>query len=509
MASAITSLTMIGSILLVGAIHGALVLPTHPPMGVNSFDLQYDRKQNPSVPVWNETTYRRVATAMASQLLPHGYDTMVIDGGWSANFVDGNGRPIPDPLQWPSSSNGAGFKPLADWTHSLGLKFGIWTLRGVNPIAAERKLPVLGADPPVTIDRIIYDDSRCFADPATARWCNCTWDSQGVGIDAAHPAAQSYYNSVVDQYAAWGVDFIKWDCMYDDGMAVASYSREEVLAANAVRRTRRPIVLSLSPGGGMTTDAAAWVAGVKGGHAPSPASGGTFRQQASMYRVTGDFHSRPLQWIDGLGEHAFVVGNLTERGLIGVNSTWPDLDIMDLGRYSGYFGTGAAQLHAVMWMMARSPLMYGGAMPIEDPVTLRLVTNKLALMVNRYSDKLNVTYSGDCRCHLSRIHGNACRPLNDPMSKQDPCVVTWWSNLNACRAVAVMNIGNVSGANVDVSFKQIGLPPASSDKPYTVARVYEERSEDALSTVAASVQAMSGTLLLISPHGTDPADCAN
>ena len=114
----------------------------------------------------------------------------IIDGGWSANYVDGNGRPIPDPLQWPSSSNGAGFKPLADWTHSLGLKFGIWTLRGVNPIAAERKLPVLGADPPVTIDRIIYDDSRCFADPATARWCNCTWDSQGVGIDAAHPAAQ-------------------------------------------------------------------------------------------------------------------------------------------------------------------------------------------------------------------------------------------------------------------------------------------------------------------------------
>ena len=48
-----------------------------------------------------------------------------------------------------------------------------------------------------------------------------------------------------------------------------------------------------------------------------------------MYRVTGDFHSRPLDWIDGLGEHVFVVGNMTRDGLLGANHTWPDLDIMD------------------------------------------------------------------------------------------------------------------------------------------------------------------------------------
>ena len=148
-------------------------------------------------------------------------------------------------------------------------------------------------------------------------------------------------------------------------------------------------------------------------------------------------------------------------------------------------------------------------MPIEDPVTLRLVTNKLALMVNRYSNNLRVAYSGDCRCHMSRIHGNACRPLNDPQSSQDPCVVTWWSDLNACKAVAVMNIGNMTGANVNVNFKQIGVPPALPGAPYTAARVYEERSEQALDSLAVSVEAMSGTLLLIAPHGTEPADCAN
>jgi hypothetical protein len=53
--------------------------------------------------------------------------------------------------------------------------------------------------------------------------------------------------------ASWGVDFIKWDCMYDDGMAVAAYSEEEALAVNAVKNADRDIVLSLSPGGGMTS----------------------------------------------------------------------------------------------------------------------------------------------------------------------------------------------------------------------------------------------------------------
>ena len=59
-----------------------LVTPSIPPRGWNSFDLQFDRRYNSSVPVWNETVFRSTAQAMARQLLPHGYDTIVIDGGW-------------------------------------------------------------------------------------------------------------------------------------------------------------------------------------------------------------------------------------------------------------------------------------------------------------------------------------------------------------------------------------------------------------------------------------------
>ena len=307
--------------LLLSPTTSTLVLPSRPPRGVNSFDYQYDRRSNPSVPAWNETTFRSLALAQKAQLLSSGYDTIVIDGGWSADLIDKHGRPMPDPTQWPSSAGGKGFAPLAAWTHSHGLKFGIWTLRGVSPQAITAKCPVLGSSPPTTVDQIAYDPKTC---PHSApRWCNCTWDVQGRGVDASHPGAQAYYDSLVQLYADWGVDLIKWDCMYDAGGPTATYSREEQLAVAAVRKVDRPMVLSLSPGGGMTSESAAWVAGYADGHAPTGSSSIGYpimsttvgasiatsdvaaapAQQATMYRVTGDFHSRPLGWIDGLGEH--------------------------------------------------------------------------------------------------------------------------------------------------------------------------------------------------------------
>jgi hypothetical protein len=291
---------------------------------------------------------------MADQLLPFGYDTIVIDGGWSSGGTDKYGRPIPNIDHWPSAAGGKGFKPLADFAHGLGLKFGVWRIRGTSQSAVESKCEILNSK--VTIDQVVFDQAQCDANPATKRWCKCTWDQKAIGINASHPAAQTYYDSVVALYASWGVDLIKWDCLYDFDN---EYSIEETLALNAVNSVDRPLVLSLSPGDAMSDGAAAWIAGRADGRAP-PGSTAT-GPKATMYRATSDFHARKdptggAHFDNELGEHAFVIGNLSSfngKSLIGAANTWPDLDMLDLGRHSQYFGTPTAQLHATMWMMAQ------------------------------------------------------------------------------------------------------------------------------------------------------------
>ena len=61
----------------------------------------------------------------------------------------------------------------------------------------------------------------------------------------------------VAAWRQWKLDFLKWDCLYDND---AGFSDEETLVVNAVRRSPRPLVLSLSPGGGMKNKDAEWIA---------------------------------------------------------------------------------------------------------------------------------------------------------------------------------------------------------------------------------------------------------
>eukprot|EP00035_Acanthoeca_spectabilis_P025771 m.459843 g.459843 ORF g.459843 m.459843 type:complete len:481 (-) comp21844_c0_seq1:154-1596(-) len=460
-----------------------LVTPSIPPRGWNSFDLQFDRRYNTSVPVWNETVFRAAATAMAAQLLPHGYDTIVIDGGWSTD-VDPYGRPIPDVTAWPSTAvpgQPSSFKPLADFAHNLKLKFGIWTLRGVSPIAVSKKLPVYGAAPPVTVDQVAFDPANCPSDQSL--WCMCTWDKNGVGINAKHPDAQTFYNSIVELYTSWGVDLIKWDCMYEGR---GGYSDEVALASNAIKNSERDIIFSLSPGGGMTADHAAEI---------------TDGPVATMLRVTGDFHSTPhIAWVDGIPQHVFVVGNLSVtsgRYLLGVNGSYPDLDMIDLGRYSNFFRTPTAELHAAMWMMAKSPLMYAGPLPITDPYTLNLVTDPVALRINAESTGLQVEYRGNCTCVVHNVAGNACVPL------ANSCTALWWSTFGKCTAMAAINIGDHPQDSV-VAFADIGVPGSS----HTVTYVYDKTSTEVHDpSFSVHTEGMGGKLLVVSPIGTAPAEC--
>src|SRR6185437_8129826 len=88
------------------------------------------------------------------------------------------------------------FKGLGEWVHSQGLKFGIHIVRGIPRASVERNLPI--ADSSFTVTDA--------ADTSDA----CPWDPTNWGVKD-NAAGQAWYDSLLKQYADWGVDLLKVD----------------------------------------------------------------------------------------------------------------------------------------------------------------------------------------------------------------------------------------------------------------------------------------------------------
>lgn len=333
-----------------------------PPMGWNSFDY-YDTAVT-------ERDVRDNATYMAEHLKPYGWEYVVVDIQWYASRpdaqreqyeyipfgklnMDAYSRLIPDPERFPSSVDGAGFKPLADYVHSLGLKFGIHIMRGIPRVAAHTAAPILGAD--ATAAQV--------ADPASV----CRWNPDMYGV-LDTPAGQAYYDSIIALYASWGVDFIKCDdiCNTDnwEGPNVRSYlGRHEIeMLHHAIMKTGRPIVLSLSPGPALIDKA--WHYG----------------KYANMWRITDDMWDR---W-----DHVLAMFQRCELWCGQMRAgRYPDCDMLPLGRIGyGFREERDTRLTKeeqrtlmTLWCVFGSPLMLGAQLTSLDEWTLSLVTNREVL----------------------------------------------------------------------------------------------------------------------------------
>ena len=110
--------------------------------------------------------------------------------------MDEYGRVIPAPNRFPSAAEG-GFRKIADYIHNKGLKFGIHIMRGIPRQAVSKNTLVKGT--PYTARNIAHPYSICC------------WNTDLYGVAATKPGAQEYYNSIIELYASWGVDFIKVD----------------------------------------------------------------------------------------------------------------------------------------------------------------------------------------------------------------------------------------------------------------------------------------------------------
>lgn len=338
-----------------------------PPMGWNSWDC-YGAAVNEEQLLSN-------AEYMAKNLKQFGWQYVVCDIQWYEpnakdndynNFtelcMDEYSRLIPAENRFPSSKNGAGFKPISDKIHAMGLKFGIHIMRGIPRQAVHRNTKILGTDK--TAREIAHHFSVC------------SWNTDMYGIEADREGAQEYYDSIFELYASWGVDFVKVDdiCITEFRKWDNPYSaRAEVeMIRKAIDKTGRPIVLSLSPG-------------------PAEISVAEHLcENANMWRLTGDFWDDWTQ-LRSMFDRCKMWENVVAKG------KWPDCDMLPLGRISKN-GTCHGEKNRytnfthdeqitlmTLWCIFRSPLMFGGEMRENDEWTLNLITNSEVLAVNQDS----------------------------------------------------------------------------------------------------------------------------
>jgi hypothetical protein len=339
-----------------------LLAPT-PPMGWNSWDSYGETV--------TEAQVRSNADWMAKNLKQFGWQYVVIDEGWYVKnpgakpdaiqfALDETGRFVPVTDRFPSSADGAGFKPLADYIHSLGLKFGIHVMRGIPREAVAKNLRI--AHSPYTAKEAAIEDDTC-------PWNNFMYGVQPVA------SGQAYYNSIMTMYAGWGVDFIKVDCISDH-----PYKPEEMRTIGlGIPFSGREMVLSVSPGPTAVE------------HAKEVSD------YAEMWRIADDFwdHWGPLPdqaWSQGVKAQ---FGWAAKWEFFNTPGRWPDLDMLPFGHFP-HPGDGSAtrdsylthdeqQTVVNLWCIFQSPLIMGGDLPSSDEWTRQLLTNAEVLAVNQHA----------------------------------------------------------------------------------------------------------------------------
>jgi alpha-galactosidase len=305
----------------------------------------------------SEELIRRMADAMVSSgMKAAGYEYVVIDDCWQVNR-DEQGRIQADPQRFPS-----GMKALADYVHSKGLKFGI------------------------------YSD-------AGRKTCE------------GRPGSQGYEFQDAAQYAAWGVDYLKYDwCHTGTRDAREAYT----LMSDALRATGRPIVLSMCEWG--ISKPWLWA-----------------RNVGNLWRTTGDIKDG---WEGHPGGHHSVLSILDQQ--VGLESFsgpghWNDPDMLEVG--NGGMTESEYRAHFSLWAMLAAPLMAGNDISNMDESTKAILLNREIIAIDQ--DPLGKQAS---RVAKNGDHEVWARPLAD-----------------GGRAVLFLNRGQVP-ADISIDWPVLGYP---------------------------------------------------
>jgi alpha-galactosidase len=342
-------LAVCSSLLFLDGAHAAEdMLARTPPMGWNSWN-----KFGCNV---SEQLIRDAADAMVSRgMQAAGYEYVVIDDCWQVGR-DSNGNILADPQRFPS-----GIKVLADYVHGNHLKFGLYSDAGTNTCAGR-------------------------------------------------PGSRGYEYQDARQYAAWGVDYLKFDwCNTGTENAEAAYTTMH----NALKATGRPIVLSICEWG----KSKPWL---------------WAKDVGNLWRTTGDIYDcwdckkESTGWVVILDQQ---VGLETFAG----PGHWNDPDMLEVG--NGGMSTTEYQSHFSLWSMLAAPLIAGNDLKNMTPEIKDILTNKEVLAVDQ--DDLGmqgrrVSKNGDLEVWAKQLHDGS-------------------------RAVVLFNRG-ASGAEISASWEDLGYP---------------------------------------------------
>jgi alpha-galactosidase len=311
----------------------------------------------------SEQLIRQMADAMVSTgMKDAGYQYIIIDDCWQVDR-DRQGNIVVDARKFPS-----GIKALADYVHAKGLKFGI------------------------------YSDA-------------------GTKTCQGRPGGRGYEFQDARQYAAWGVDYLKYDwCSTSTQDARSSY---ELMRA-ALDASGRPIVFSICE----------W-----GNHSPWLWAKGV----GNLWRTTGDIKDRwegKEEWKPGDCCNYGVMDILDQQ--VGLESFagpghWNDPDMLEVG--NGGMTLTEYRAHFSLWAMLAAPLIAGNDLRDMKPEIRQILTHKEVIAVDQ--DPAGI------EAHRVRKNGDLevwSRPLQD-----------------GSRAVILLNRG-AKDAEIGVTWQELGYP---------------------------------------------------
>ena len=268
-----------------------------PPMGWNSWN-QFGCDVS-------EQLIRASADAMVSSgMKDAGYQYIVIDDCWQVSR-DKSGTIVADPQRFAS-----GMKALGDYIHSKGLKFGV------------------------------YSD-------AGSKTC------QG------RPGSNGYEDVDARQYAAWGVDYLKYDWCSTDGVdpKIAYPTMRDALKASG-----RPIVFSMCE----------W-----GSHQPWTWARGV----AHLWRTTGDIGNT---W-NGRDSFHRLLDQQVDLAKFAGPGGWNDPDMLEVGVRLNDTGLTIPEnrAHFSLWCAIAAPLMAGNDIRQMAPEIRDILTNKEVIAIDQ------------------------------------------------------------------------------------------------------------------------------